>query len=303
MKKEDSVVLGEISRPVESVGIYIPSGTAPLISSVYMTVIPAMMAGVKNIYLTTPPNKYQSVDPNILVVADLLKVSGVYKIGGAQAVAAFAFGTKTVPKVQKIVGPGNIYVTEAKRQVYGYVDIDMMAGPSEVAVIANRYSNPKYVIADLEAQREHFMGLSILVTNSKKFAKTIKKEVKDGYIVLVKNLNEACEAVNALAPEHLEILIANPRRLLNKIDNAGAIFLGPYSPTAVGDYVAGPSHVLPTAGTAKFSSGLGVNDFMKSSHVIQYSKKGLEKVKDTVDTLCGIEGMIKHSNSVKARFE
>jgi histidinol dehydrogenase len=301
--REEGILLAEKMQPLDSVGIYIPSGTAPLVSTVYMTVLPAKIAGVKRIVVTTPPNKFGTVDPHILAVANLLKVNEVYKIGGAQAIAAMAFGTRSVPKVDKIVGPGNPYVTEAKRQLYGYVDIDMLAGPSEVVIIASQYSNPDYVIADLNAQSEHLMGLSVLVTKSKRFARYVRKEVDKGFVVLVKNLDEAAEVVNRLAPEHLEVMIKSPQRILRKIRNAGAIFVGPYSPTAVGDYIAGPSHVLPTGGSARFSSGLGVNDFIKSSHVISYSKKALEKVNDAVQTLARIEGLQKHLESIKVRFE
>ncbi|MFH1752605.1 MAG: histidinol dehydrogenase [Candidatus Omnitrophota bacterium] len=301
--REDGILLAEKIAPLDSVGVYVPSGTAPLVSTVYMTVLPAKIAGVKRIVMCTPPNKFGSVDPHILVAANLLKVDEVYKVGGAQAIAAMAFGTKSMQKVDKIVGPGNSYVTEAKRQVFGYVDIDMLAGPSEVAIIANQYANPDYVIADLDAQSEHLMGLSVLVTTSKKFAKFIKKEVVNGYVVLVKNLDEAAEVVNRLAPEHLEVMIKSPNRILKKIRNAGAIFIGPYSPAAVGDYIAGPSHVLPTGGSARFSSGLGINDFVKSSHIISYSKKALEKVNDSVQMLTNIEGMHKHQQSIKVRFE
>ncbi|MDP2942894.1 MAG: histidinol dehydrogenase, partial [Candidatus Omnitrophota bacterium] len=299
---EDGVMLGEKCEPIERVGIYVPAGTAPLISTVYMTVLPARVAGVKSIVLVTPPNKYQSVDPHILAVANLLKVDEIYKVGGAQAIAALAFGTKTIPKVDKIVGPGNAYVTEAKRQVFGYVDIDMIAGPSEVVIIANRSTNPLFARADLEAQSEHFGGLSILVTTSKPLAKTLKKEVGSGYIILAKNLDEACDIVNRLAPEHLQIMVKNPQKCLKKIKNAGAIFLGQYTPTAIGDYVAGPSHVLPTGGTARFFSGLGIDDFVKSSHIISYSKKALEKAKKSIDKISKLEGLTKHMESIKVRF-
>lgn len=301
--KEDGILLAEKLQPLECIGVYIPSGTAPLLSTVYMTVLPAKIAGVKKIIMCTPPNKFGSVDPHILITANLLNVNEIYKAGGAQAIAAMALGTKTIPKVDKIVGPGNLYVTEAKRQVYGYCDIDMLAGPSEVVIIANQYSNPDYVIADLNAQSEHLMGLSVLVTTSKRFAKYIKKEVADGYIVIVKNIDEAAEVVNRLAPEHLQILVKSPKRVERKIRNAGAIFLGPYSPAAVGDYIAGPSHVLPTGGSARFSSGLNVCDFIKSSHIISYSKKALEKVNDAVQMIATIEGLGKHLESIKVRFE
>ncbi|MFA6141675.1 MAG: histidinol dehydrogenase [Candidatus Omnitrophota bacterium] len=303
IKDADGVLLGEKVSAIENVGVYVPSGTVPLVSSVYMTVIPARMAGVKKIILVTPPNHYKSVDPHILVVADLLKVDEIYKIGGAQGIAALAFGTKTVPKVDKIVGPGNAYVTEAKRQVFGYCDIDMLAGPTEVVIIANQSSNINFIKADLEAQAEHFMGLSILITNSKKIAKVLKKENIRGYVILVKNMDEAADVANMLAAEHLQILTNNPRKIANKISNAGAIFLGPYTPVAVGDYVAGPSHVLPTGGSARFFSGLGLSDFYKSSHVLSYTKKALEKIREPLEKIAGIEKLSKHLDSVKVRFE
>ena len=303
IKDADGVLLGEKVTPLERVGIYVPGGTVPLVSSVYMTVIPAKMAGVKKIILVTPPNEYKSVDPHILVVADLLKVDEIYKIGGAQAIAALAFGTRSVPKVDKIVGPGNAYVTEAKRQVFGYCDIDMLAGPTEVVIIANQQSNVNFIKADLEAQAEHFMGLSILITNSKKLARTLKKENIRGYVIVVKNMDEAADVANSLAAEHLQILTNNPKRIAKKIMNAGAIFLGPYTPVAVGDYVAGPSHVLPTGGSARFFSGLGVSDFYKSSHIISYTKKALEKVREPLEKVAGIERLSKHLDSVKVRFE
>jgi len=300
---DDGVMVGEKYQPLDTVGVYVPSGTVPLISSVYMTVLPARLAGVKRIILATPPNKYKSVDPHILVVANLLKVDEIYKVGGAQAIAALAFGTKTIPKVDKIVGPGNQYVTEAKRQVFGYCDIDMIAGPSEVVVLANQYSNPEYIKADLLAQGEHHMGLSILVTNSKKLARMMRREIEKGYIILVKNMDEAIDVINDIAPEHLEIQIKSPQKVIKKIRHAGAIFIGPYSPTAVGDYVAGPSHVLPTGGTARFFSGLGLSDFVKSIHVINYTKKGLERSRASLEKLAEMEGLPKHLESVKARFK
>lgn len=303
MKDADGVILGEQYSPLDRIGVYVPSGTVPLASSVYMTVLPARVAGVKKIILATPPNKYCSVDPHILVVANLLKVDEIYKVGGAQAIAALAFGTKTIPRVDKIVGPGNEYVTEAKRQVFGEVGIDMIAGPSEVVVIANQYSNPLYVAADLKAQSEHFKGLAILITNSKKLARRMRSEVEKGYIILVKNMEEACEVANIIAPEHLQIMIKSPQKIIKRIRNAGAIFVGPYTPTAVGDYVAGPSHVLPTGGTARFFSGLGLNDFMRSTHIISYSKKALERVRDPIEKISGIEGLKAHLDSVKIRFE
>ncbi|MCX5707585.1 MAG: histidinol dehydrogenase [Candidatus Omnitrophica bacterium] len=304
MKDADGLILGEIYEPVEKVGVYIPAGTAPLVSTVYMTVLPARIAGVKKIVLISPPDKNGFINPHILVVADLLKVDEIYRVGGAQGIASLAFGTKTIPKVDKIVGPGNMYVSEAKRQVFGYVDVDMIAGPTELVIIANRTSDPKYIIADLRAQAEHAGGLAILITNSKALAKQVKSQLNShGSIILTKNLEQAAEISNRIAPEHLEILVKNPQRLVKFIKNAGAIFLGPYSPTAVGDYVAGPSHVLPTSGTARFFSGLSVSDFVKSIHVISYSKKALEKVKEPLEKIAGIEGLSQHLDSVKVRFE
>ncbi len=304
MKDSDGVVLGENYTPLERVGVYIPAGTAPLVSSVYMTVLPAKIAGVKKITLISPPDAQGRINPHILVIADLLKVDEIYRVGGAQGIAALAYGTKTIPKVDKIVGPGNMYVSEAKRQVFGYVDIDMIAGPTELVIIANRHSDPKFIIADLKAQAEHAGGLAILITNSKSLAKEIKSHVDgpNGFIVLAKNLKEAIEISNRIAPEHLEVLVKNPQRLLRDIKNAGAVFLGSYSPTAVGDYVAGPSHVLPTCGTARFFSGLSALDFIKSSHIISYSKKSLEKMREPLEKISGIEGLDKHLDSVKARF-
>ncbi len=302
IKDEDGVILGEKYDSLERVGIYIPSGTAPLVSTVYMTVLPAKMAGVKSIVLVSPPNKYGTLNPHILVVANLLKVNEIYKIGGAQAIAALALGTKTIPKVDKIIGPGNQYVTEAKRQLFGYVDIDMLAGPSEIAIIANRYSNTAFIKSDLEAQSEHLRGLSILVTTSKAQAKFFKKEVESGYVILVKNLEEAIEAVNKISPEHLEILIKSPQRIIKKIKNCGAIFLGPYAPVSIGDYIAGPSHVLPTGGSARFFSGLGLDDFIRRTHIISYSKKALEKIKEAVESISQLEGLNKHAESMKVRF-
>ncbi|MDO9573278.1 MAG: histidinol dehydrogenase [Candidatus Omnitrophota bacterium] len=304
IKGSEGVVLGENYTPLEKVGVYIPAGTAPLVSTVYMTVLPAKLAGVKKVILISPPDKSGFINPHILVIADLLKVDEIYRVGGAQGIAALAYGTKTIPRVDKIVGPGNIYVSEAKRQVFGRVDIDMIAGPTELVIIANRFSDPKFIIADLRAQTEHAKGLAILITNSKSLAREVKAQADgdNGYIILTKNLEQACEIANKIAPEHLEILVQNPNRLVKSIKNAGAIFLGPYSPTAVGDYVAGPSHVLPTSGTARFFSGLSVFDFIKSSHIISYSKKALEKMREPIDKIAGIEGLQKHVDSVKSRF-
>ncbi len=304
IKDSDGASLGENYIPLERVGVYIPAGTAPLVSTVYMTVLPAKIAGVKKIALISPPDKNGFINPHILVVANLLKVDEIYRVGGAQGIAALAYGTKTVHAVDKIVGPGNIYVSEAKRQVFGKVDIDMIAGPTELVVIANRFSNPKFIIADLAAQAEHSRGMAILITNSRSLAAEVKLKLynQEGYIILTKNLDEAVEISNKIAPEHLEILVNNPNRLLKGIKNAGAVFLGPYSPVAVGDYVAGPSHVLPTAGSARFFSGLSVADFLKSIHVINYSRKSLDRAKEPLEKIAGIEGLTKHIDSVRARF-
>lgn len=301
VKDEDGIKLQQVYHPLERVGIYIPASTAPLVSTVYMTVPLAKLAGVKDIILVTPPNKYNSINSYILALAKLLKVDKIFKVGGAQAIAALAFGTKTIPKVDKIIGPGNMYVTEAKRQVFGCVDIDMIAGPSEVVIIANNSANPDFIKADLQAQAEHSMGISILITTSKLLVKSLKKEVKKGYIIKVDNLNQAADIANKIAPEHLQIMVKSPYKLLKKIKNAGAIFVGPYTPTAVGDYIAGPSHVLPTGGTASFFSGLSIDDFVRSSHIISYSKKALEKIKDPLERIAKVEGMLKHLESVSIR--
>ncbi len=303
LKQENGVILGENYIPLESVGIYIPAGTAPLVSSVYMSVLPAKIAGVKKIFIATPPSFSGDINPHILVVANLLKVNAIFKVGGAQAIAGLTFGTKTLPRVDKIIGPGNIFVTEAKRQVFGYVDIDMLAGPTELVIIANKYSNPLFVKADLLAQAEHFQGLAILITTSKSLAKTMMHDIENGFIIVVNNLFEAVEVSNMIAPEHLEIMVNNPARLTKFVKNAGAIFQGQYSPVAVGDYVAGPSHVLPTLGTARFFSGLGVHDFMKATHVISYSKKALEEIREPLEKMANIEGLGRHLDSIKVRLK
>ncbi|MFH0826486.1 MAG: histidinol dehydrogenase [Candidatus Omnitrophota bacterium] len=305
MKDAEGGLLGENYIPLEKVGVYIPAGTAPLVSTVYMTVLPAKIAQVKRIAMVSPPDKFGQINPHILVVADLLKVDEIYRVGGAQGIAALAFGTKTIPRVDKIVGPGNIYVSEAKRQCFGQVDIDMIAGPTELVIIAGRHSDPRFVTADLCAQAEHSKGLAVLITNSKSLAREVRSQSGDvdGYIILTKNMEQAVEIANQIAPEHLEILVKNPQRLLKGIRNAGAIFLGPYSPAVVGDYVAGPSHVLPTHGTARFFSGLSVYDFVKSSHIISYTKKALEKAREPLEKIAGIEGLSKHLDSVKVRFQ
>ena len=298
----NGVVLGEKFDPIERVGIYIPGGTASLVSTVYMTVIPAKKAGVKRIILATPPRRDGSVDPHILAVASLLEVDEVYKMGGAQAIAAMAFGTKTIPKVDKIVGPGNAFVAEAKRQVFGFAGVDTIAGPSEIAVIANRYSNTQYVLADLLGETEHAGGIGFLITTSKALAKLARKQVPGGYCVVVKNLEEAADVANRLAPEHLEIMVRSPHKLLRRITHAGAIFLGQYSPVTVGDYIAGPSHVLPTGGAARAFSGLGIEDFIRRTHIITYTKKALEQVREPLERLTAIEGLPRHFDAVQVRL-
>lgn len=298
----DGVVLSEKFDPIERVGVYIPGGTASLVSTVYMTVIPAKKAGVKRILLATPPRKDGSIDPHILAVASLLDVDEVYRMGGAQAIAAMAFGTKSIPKVDKIVGPGNAFVAEAKRQVFGCVDIDTIAGPSEIAIIANRSSNAQYVLADLLGETEHAGGMGFLITTSKALARLARKQIPGGYCVVVKKLEDAVDVVNQLAPEHLEIMVRSPHTLAKRITHAGAIFLGPYSPVTVGDYIAGPSHVLPTGGSARAFSGLGIDDFIRRTHIISYTKKALERVREPLEHLATIEGLPRHFDAVKIRL-
>ena len=304
IKRRDGTVLSKRYGPLERVGVYVPGGTAPLVSTVYMTVLPAKVAGVKEIALCTPPNRDTGdINPYILAVANLMGVHEIYRLGGAQAIGALAFGTKTIPAVDKIVGPGNQYVTEAKRQVFGFVDIDMVAGPSEVAILADKTADPTYVTCDLLAQGEHFGGVVYLVTDSKKLAEQMKKRLELGTIILVSNMAEGCEAINAIAPEHLEIFARSPERWLKHIHHAGAIFLGPHTPAVVGDYTAGPSHVLPTGGTARYFSPLSSSMFVKGSQVMYYTKEALEKERPYVSTLTKIEGLILHRISMEARFQ
>ncbi len=294
-----------ISRyiPLAKVGVYVPAGTAPLISSVYMSVIPALVAGVDEVVLVSPPDKEGRINPFILVIASLLKIKKIYRAGGAQAIASLAYGTEAIEAVDKIVGPGNEYVTEAKRQVFGQVDIDMLAGPSEIVVIASSNSNVDYIIADLEAQTEHHKGLGVVVTNSKRVIRTLRQSKAAGYALRVRNLDKAAKIVNGIAPEHLAILTKKPHALVNKIKNAGAIFLGGYSPVALGDYTAGPSHVLPTGGSSRFFSTLSVKDFLKESHIIRYTKKAVLEEFDTLEKIAGLEGMKKHIESVRKRID
>ena len=300
---KDGIHLAKQYMPIERIGIYIPGGTAPLVSTVYMTVIPAKVAGVKEIVICTPPNRETGeIDPHILAVANLLGVNEIYRVGGAQAIAAMAFGTRTIKKVDKIVGPGNPYVTEAKRQVYGFVDIDMVAGPSEVAIIADASADPDFVTCDLLAQAEHFGGTSFLITPSKRIIEAVRKRVDEGYIVQVKNIEEACEVSDDIAPEHLEILTENADKVAKNIKHAGAIFIGAYSPAVIGDYIAGPSHVLPTAGTARYFSPLSASTFVKSSQIIFYTREALQKTREHVQKLTEMEGLMLHRISLEARF-
>ncbi len=319
---EDGIMLGQKVTPIASVGIYVPGGTAAYPSSVLMNAIPAQVAGVKRIVMISPPNKEGKLPAGVLVAAKELNIEEIYKVGGAQGVGALAYGTKTIDKVNKITGPGNIYVATAKREVYGYVDIDMIAGPSEILVIADETANPKYVAADLLSQAEHDeLSSAIAITTSKDLAGLIAKETQIqveklerkniaekslanyGKIIVVENLDDAVDICNEIAPEHLELCVQEPFDLLNKIENAGAIFLGNYSPEPLGDYMAGPNHVLPTSGTAKFYSPLSVDDFVKKSSVIYYNKKALEGVKDEIMVFAETEGLTAHKNSIKVRFD
>ncbi|MDQ2087689.1 histidinol dehydrogenase [Herbivorax sp. ANBcel31] len=320
--EEDGVILGQLLRPLEVMGIYVPGGTAAYPSSVLMCAMPAKVAGVEKIVMSTPPGKDGKVNPVILVTACEAGVDDIYKVGGAQAIAAMAFGTESIPKVDKIVGPGNIYVATAKRIVYGYCDIDMIAGPSEIMVVADETAKPSFVAADLLSQAEHdVLSSSVLVTTSESLAKSVKVEVEKqvnelprkemtlksledyGAIIIVDNLNFAAKVVNRIAPEHLELCIEEPFSFLGSVKNAGAIFLGNYSTESLGDYIAGPNHVLPTSGTARFFSPLNVSDFIKKSSIISYSKKGLEKVKDDVILFAESEGLKAHADAVRVRFE
>ena len=301
VKEANGKVLMSRYLPLQRVGVYVPAGTAPLVSSVYMSVIPALVAGVKEIILTTPPYKDKYVNPFILVVASLLKIKEIYRVGGAQAIAAMALGTRTIKRVDKIVGPGNEFVTEAKRQLFGKVDIDMLAGPSEVVIVASKDANVDYIVSDLEAQMEHYNGTGIVVTNSRKIIRELRQRKAAGLALRVRNLDIASEVVNSIAPEHLQILTKKPFALLKNIRNAGAIFLGEYTPVALGDYTAGPSHVLPTGGSARFFSSLSVREFLKEVHLLHYTKKALSEEAEVLEKIASLEGMKKHIESVKKR--
>jgi len=322
VKKENGVSLGQIINPIEKVGLYVPGGTAAYPSTVLMNAVPAKIAGCKEIIMVTPPTSDGTILPSLLVAAKIAGVDRIFKVGGAQSIAALSYGTESIPKVYKIVGPGNIYVAMAKKMVYGEVSIDMIAGPSEVLIIADDSANPVHVAADLLSQAEHDkLAASILVTNSKELAKNVAEQLEiqlkelereeiarvsietQGRIIVTKTIDEAIKISNEIAPEHLELAVSNPFELLTKIKNAGSIFMGHNTPEPLGDYLAGPNHTLPTSGTAKFSSPLSVDDFIKKSSFIYYSKEGLEEVKDKVIKFAESEGLTAHARSVSKRFE
>lgn len=319
---ESGIILGQKVTPLKTVGVYVPGGKAVYPSSVLMNVIPAKVAGVSNIIMTTPCGKDGKVYPSTLVAAKEAGVDAIYKVGGAQAIAALAFGTESIPKVDKIVGPGNIYVALAKKAVFGYVSIDSIAGPSEIMVLADETANPRFVAADLLSQAEHDeMASAILVTTSETLAEQVSMEVDKfvatlsrkeiirksldnyGYILVADTMQDAIDTVNEIASEHLELVTKNPFETMTKIRNAGAIFIGEYSSEPLGDYFAGPNHVLPTNGTAKFFSPLGVDDFIKKSSIISYSREALEPVYKDIVQFAECEKLTAHANSIRVRFE
>ena len=322
LKKQNGVIIGQKITPIERVGLYVPGGTAVYPSTVLMDSIPAKIAGCKEICITTPPNTEGKINPNILVAAKIAGVDKVYKVGGAQAIAALAYGTETITKVDKIVGPGNAFVAEAKRQVFGKVNIDMIAGPSEILVIADGKSNYKHVAADLLSQAEHDkMASAVLVTDSDELAKKVQAEIEvqlenlsrkdiarvsidtNSKIIVAKNLEELIDVSNKIAPEHLELMVDNPFDYLDKITNAGSIFLGRYCPEALGDYYAGTNHTLPTSGTARFSSPLSVDDFIKKTQYTYYTEDALKEIYNDVVYFANKEGLEAHAKSAKVRFE
>lgn len=320
--REDGVVLGQRITPLESVGVYVPGGKAAYPSSVLMNIIPAQVAGVERIVMVTPPGADGKVNPATLVAADLAGATEVYKVGGAQAVAALAYGTASIKKVVKICGPGNIFVALAKKSVYGHVSIDSIAGPSEILVLADETANPRYVAADLLSQAEHDeLASAILVTTSEELAVKVEEEIQEfsktlsradiirkslenyGYLLVADSMSDAIRAANEIASEHLEILTKNPFDTMTRIKNAGAIFLGEYSSEPLGDYFAGPNHVLPTNGTAKFFSPLNVDDFIKKSSLISYSREALEPIHKDIIQFAKAEQLTAHANSIAVRFE
>ena len=319
---ESGIILGQKVTPLKTVGVYVPGGKAVYPSSVLMNVIPAKVAGVSNIIMTTPCGKDGKVYPSTLVAAKEAGVDAIYKVGGAQAIAALAFGTESIPKVDKIVGPGNIYVALAKKAVFGYVSIDSIAGPSEIMVLADETANPRFVAADLLSQAEHDeMASAILVTTSETLAEQVSVEVDEfvevlsrkeiiqksldnyGYILVADTMQDAIDTVNEIASEHLELVTKNPFETMTKIRNAGAIFIGEYSSEPLGDYFAGPNHVLPTNGTAKFFSPLSVDDFIKKSSIISYSREALKPVYKDIVQFAECEKLTAHANSIRVRFE
>lgn len=318
----NGTMLGQKVTALESVGVYVPGGKAAYPSSVLMNIIPAEVAGVERIVMVTPPGKDGKVNPVTLAAAHIAGATEVYKVGGAQAVAALAFGTESIPRVNKIVGPGNIYVALAKKAVYGHVSIDSIAGPSEILVIADETANPRFVAADLLSQAEHDeLASAILVTTSQELAQKVSKEIEEflktlsrreilekslnnyGYLLVVDTLEDAIDTANEIASEHLEIVTKNPFEVMTKIKNAGAIFIGEYSSEPLGDYFAGPNHVLPTNGTAKFFSPLGVDDYIKKSSIIYYSKEALEPIHKDIIQFAESEQLTAHANSIRVRFE
>lgn len=320
--KELGVYMGQRLIPVDTVAIYVPGGKAAYPSSVLMNAIPAKVAGVKEIVLVTPPNKNGFINNKILVAAKLCGINKIYKLGGAQAIAAMAYGTESIDSVSMIVGPGNAFVAEAKRQVYGDVGIDMVAGPSEILVIADEKANPKYIAADLMSQAEHDeLASSILITTSKNLAKKVNEEIKlqieklnrkeiienslinFGKIIVCNSIREGIEVANLIAPEHLELLVENPMEYLSEVKNAGSVFLGKYTPEPIGDYFGGTNHVLPTGGTAKFSSPLSVDTFMKKSSFLYYSKDAIQKDGEKIIRFANEEGLTAHVNSIKVRLD
>ena len=320
--KPDGTILGQKVTPLQRVGVYVPGGKAVYPSSVLMNIVPAKVAGVDEIIMVTPPGKDGKVNPNTLVAACEAGADVIYKVGGAQAIGALAYGTKTIPKVDKIVGPGNIYVALAKKAVYGHVSIDAIAGPSEILVVADETANPRYVAADLLSQAEHDeLASAILVTTSEELAQKVSAEVDEfvkvlsrgeiiqksldnyGYILVADTLEDVIDIANEIASEHLEIMTRDPYQVMTKIRNAGAIFIGEYASEPLGDYFAGPNHVLPTNGTAKFFSPLSVDDFIKKSSIIGYSREALEQIHTDIEAFAEAEQLTAHANSIKVRFE
>lgn len=320
--KENGVIMGQRVRGLHRVGIYVPGGTAAYPSSVLMNAIPAKIAGVKEIIMVTPPGKDGNPNPNIMAAAAVAGVDRVFLVGGAQAVAALAYGTEKIPKVDKIVGPGNIFVATAKKLLYGVVDIDMVAGPSEILIVADSTAEPSFLAADLMSQAEHdVMASAILLTTSTDIAKATVREIDKqlkhlerqeiieqslenyGEIIVCENLDQAVKFANELAPEHLEMCVSEPLKYIGKLDNAGSVFLGHWSPEPLGDYYAGPNHVLPTSGTARFFSPLSVDSFIKKSSFIYYTSAELRRVKDDIIRLADTEGLTAHANSIKVRFD